>query len=53
MSIKYPPDLADRVAKLLSEILTDKYGDEYNCKITLRRKKIEPTKHKNGGAHCA
>ena len=38
MSIKYPPDLADRVAKLLSEILTDKYGDEYNCKITLRRK---------------
>lgn len=38
MSLKYPPDLADRIAKLLSEILTDKYGDEYECKITLRRK---------------
>lgn len=38
MSLKYPPDLADRIAKLLSEILTDKYGDEYGCKITLHRK---------------
>lgn len=44
MSIEYPPDLADKVAKILSEILTDKYGEEYGCKITLRRRKKEDEK---------
>ena len=37
MALTYPPGLADRIAKVLSEILPDKYGDEYECKITLRR----------------
>lgn len=41
MSLKYPPGLADRIAEILSEILTDKYGDEYECKITLRRVRKE------------
>lgn len=30
--INYPPDLKERIAKVLSEILSDKY----DCKITLR-----------------
>lgn len=29
-SIHYPPDLKERIAKVLSEILSDKY----DCKIT-------------------
>lgn len=29
--INYPPDLKERIAKVLSEILSDKY----DCKITL------------------
>lgn len=29
-------DLKTRIENLLSEILTDKYMDEYGCKITLR-----------------
>lgn len=37
MANKYPAGLADRIAHVLSEILTDKYGDEYACKITLHR----------------
>lgn len=37
MAIQYPPGLADRIARLLSEILTDKYGEEYGVKITLHR----------------
>jgi len=37
MAIQYPPGLADRIASVLSEILTDKYGDEYGVKITLHR----------------
>lgn len=35
MAIEYPPYLADRIARVLSEILTDKYGEEYGVKITL------------------
>ena len=30
--INYPPDLKERIAKVLSKILSDKY----DCKITLR-----------------
>lgn len=30
--INYPPDLKERIARVLSEILSDKY----DCKITLR-----------------
>ncbi len=37
MAIQYPPGLADRITRLLSEILTDKYGEEYGVKITLHR----------------
>ncbi len=37
MAIEYPPYLADRITRLLSEILTDKYGEEYGVKITLHR----------------
>lgn len=37
MAIEYPPGLADRITRLLSEILTDKYGEEYGVKITLHR----------------
>lgn len=29
-------DLKTRIEKVLSEIFTDKYGEEYGCKITLR-----------------
>jgi hypothetical protein len=32
MGLNYPPDLKDRIAKVLSEILSDKY----DAKITLR-----------------
>lgn len=32
MGIYYPPDLKDRIARVLSEILSDKY----DCKITGR-----------------
>ena len=35
MAIQYPPGLADRIARVLSDILTDKYGEEYGVKITL------------------
>lgn len=35
--ISYPPGLADRITRVLSEILTDKYGEEYGVKITLHR----------------
>ena len=37
MAITYPPGLADRITRLLSDILTDKYGEEYGVKITLHR----------------
>lgn len=37
MAIKYPTGLADRITQVLSEILTDKYGEEYGVKITLHR----------------
>lgn len=33
--MNYPPDLKNRIARVLSEILTDKYGDEYGVKISL------------------
>lgn len=33
--MNYPSDLKNRIARVLSEILTDKYGDEYGVKITL------------------
>lgn len=32
MELKYPPDLKDRIARVLSEILSDKY----DAQITLR-----------------
>lgn len=32
MGLNYPPDLKDRIARVLSEILSDKY----DAKITLR-----------------
>ena len=32
MGLNYPPDLKDRIAKVLSEILSDKY----DAKITIR-----------------
>lgn len=32
MGLNYPPDLKDRIARVLSEILSDKY----EAKITLR-----------------
>lgn len=34
-------DLKTRIEQVLSEILTDKYGDEYGVKITLRFEKGE------------
>mgnify|MGYP003295739576 CR=1 FL=1 len=37
MALNYTPGLADRIARVLSEILTDKYGEEYGVKITLHR----------------
>lgn len=37
MALNYTPGLADRIARVLSDILTDKYGDEYGVKITLHR----------------
>ena len=37
MGLNYPPGLADRIMKLLSEILTDKYGEEYGVKVILHR----------------
>ena len=37
MALNYTPGLADRITRLLSEILTDKYGEEYGVKITLHR----------------
>lgn len=36
MALNYPPGLTDRIAQVLSEILTDKYGEEYGVKITSR-----------------
>ena len=37
MAIYYPPGLADKITRILSEILTDKYGEEYGVIITLHR----------------
>lgn len=37
MALNYTPGLADRIARVLSDILTDKYGEEYGVKITLNR----------------
>ena len=48
MSQKYPPGLADRIARLLSDILTDKYGDEYGVKITLHRVDKETGERRDG-----
>lgn len=36
-------ELKTRIEKLLSEILTDKYGEEYGVKITLRFEPKEQT----------
>ena len=33
--MNYPSDLKERIARVLSEILTDKYGDEYGVKVSL------------------
>lgn len=37
MGMTYPPGLAERIRLVLSDILTDKYGEEYGVKITLHR----------------
>ena len=37
MALNYTTGLADRIARVLSDILTDKYGEEYGVKITLHR----------------
>ena len=37
-------DLKTRLEKILSEILTDKYGDEYGVKITIHFDGKEETK---------
>jgi len=48
MAIYYPPGLADRITKVLSEILTDKYGEEYGVKITLHRIDKETGEYMDG-----
>lgn len=35
-----PADLPERVARIMSQILTDKYGSEYGVKITVVTKKM-------------
>ena len=47
MGINYPPDLKDRIARVLSEILSDKY----DAKITIRFVPKDDTKEKEG--ECA
>lgn len=42
MEIYYPPDLKDRIARVLSEILSDKY----DCKITIRFVPVEEIERK-------
>lgn len=52
MALHYPPDLPDRIARVLSEILTDKYGEEYAVKITLRRVNKESERRDERGQAC-
>lgn len=33
---------ADRICKVLGEILTDKYGEKYGCEITITATRKEP-----------
>lgn len=42
MGIYYPPDLKDRIARVLSEILSDKY----DCKVTGRFVPVEEMERK-------
>lgn len=38
--LRVPADLPERAARLLSELLTDQYGEEYGVKITVITKKM-------------
>lgn len=48
MALNYTPGLADRIARVLSDILTDKYGEEYGVKITLHRVDKETGERRDG-----
>ncbi len=48
MALNYTPGLADRITRILSEILTDKYGEEYGVKITLHRVDKETGERRDG-----
>lgn len=53
MALNYTPGLADRITRLLSEILTDKYGEEYGVKITLHRVDKETGERRDGHEYQA
>lgn len=45
-----PADFPERVARLLSELLTAQYGEEYGVKITVVTKKMAAERAKAAGA---
>lgn len=52
MGLNYPPDLKDRIAKVLSDILSDKYDANITIRFVPREEVKDDVAYANGRSGC-